>query len=165
MIAQTKRLLDKFAVLNLFANVGDPLEVKDAKQVLDWNAAIKSCKHPVSRWARMEGQNLFTIQLHSRCLERYRQWNSIVDEMRGVIDPLLGELYKPKVQEVSLPPEVGHCLQWQLLGACMESEYDDYYSFYHFRKDVDLYFAGHFPCGWELSSPEEFPDRSTRIFF
>jgi hypothetical protein len=53
----------------------------------------------------------------------------------------------------------------QLIGALLEEAYDDVLRVKLCREQVDLLASGHFPCGWEVSSAEDFPDKAVIIVY
>jgi len=68
--------------------------------------------------------------------------------VKSVMEPIVDRKIKPFVEEHSLPQVVGHCVRWDVLGACIESEYADLCSPGFFTGLMGWYMRGRFPCGW-----------------
>jgi hypothetical protein len=47
----------------------------------------------------------------------------------------------------------------------MEISYDDLVEVTLFKRQLPLLFSGHFPCGWALNSPDEFPDQAAILVY
>lgn len=68
--------------------------------------------------------------------------------MKAAFEPLVERKIRRVVEEHALPEVVGHCVRWDVLGACMEGEYADVRQPSFFTDLMDWYIRGRFPCGW-----------------
>jgi hypothetical protein len=124
----------------------------------------------------LEQQNLLTSYLHQHARDRFQRWNQIVAEVKAAFEPLVERKIGPVVEEHALPGVVGRCVPWDVLGACMKSEYAEVRRPSFFTDLMGWYMRGRFPCGWgegdrdgkiplALTEPESDPygpDRLTR---
>ena len=98
---------------------------------------------------RLERRNDLTVFLHNHARDRYRRWNEITADLRGRVEPMVCR----KIASVSvanhLPKAFEHCVRWDILGACMETEYSDLRPLGFYTELAAVYLKGHFPCGWD----------------
>ena len=108
------------------------------------NAAVRS-RGRITRW---NSGTSSTSHLHDHARDRYRCWNQIVDEVKAASSLMLERKIGPIVKDHALPEIVGHSVRWDVLGACMESEYADICPTAFFTDLMGWYKRGRFPCGW-----------------
>jgi len=101
--------------------------------------------------AELEFQNQITLHLHKHARSEYQAWNSVVERAkREVIFPLEKERWRPLLQRLGLNQKIVASLQWDVLGALMESAYRDIPGRpTFFLALLNVYESGHLPCGWE----------------
>lgn len=92
-------------------------------------------------------QNHLSMFLHKHARDRYQRWNDIVAEVKAAMGPMVTRQVSPLLEQVGAP-EVKHCVEWDVLGACMEREYADLQQPGFFNGLVGWYLSGRFPCGW-----------------
>jgi hypothetical protein len=151
MQQQTRELLAALEDADWFSCVGQPvpeLLQSDVIVVPSWAGAVQCCSSISWENYTLVQQNLLTSYLHEHARDRYQRWNEIVDEMKAAFEPLLERKLRPVVEEHALPEVVGHCVRWDLLGACMEGEYADVRPPSFFTCLMGWYMRGRFPCGW-----------------
>ena len=71
----------------------------------------------------------------------------------------------PRVRGPEFPAHAVTSLKSQLIGALMEGAYDDVLSVTLCREQAQLLVEGYFPCGWEVASAEDFPDKAVILVF
>lgn len=144
-----------------FAACGSPIEVDSpfaVQPVASWADAEAACLVQAWEDATLETRNELTafLQQHeptglSRLWRRgFKDWNEVtVEAKQRCVTPLTERVWLPFVREHGLSVKLVHSLQWNVLAAIMEHEYahlDDRPTF--FLHLLELYRAGHFPCGW-----------------
>jgi hypothetical protein len=61
----------------------------------------------------------------------------------------------PYLVQHRLPPmRILTSIEWDVLHACMEMHFADFVSPGIYSRMLELYYEGHFPCGWEGKAPE-----------
>ena len=151
MQQRTQELLDALGQADWFAAVGQPLPDPNRPEVIaisSWEEAVECCRSISWENYTLEQQNLLTMHLHQHARERYQRWNEIVIEMKAALEPIVVRQVRPVAEQLGLPEEVVHCVRWDVLGACMESEYADIRPPGFFTSLMDWYTGGRFPCGW-----------------
>jgi hypothetical protein len=135
----------------LSSNVSAPLQ-----RCSDWPEAVSLCS--ATNWQNVatEAQNQLTVWLHLNARKDFQRWNSIVmgfkaSILKPAVEPAIRELSRQYGQK----EEVLHSVQWDMLGALMENHYlyTGHKAFF-FLELLELYEAGHFPCGWAGRWPD-----------
>jgi hypothetical protein len=147
----TIELIESVRAAVWFGHVGEPLPApSDAHvlQVATWAEAANACSSVEWENVALEHQNRLTMALHANHRERYRAWNNSAVAVRNAIDPIIEEKTRAVVAEHDLPKQFTGSIQWDLLSACMESEYSDLIPPGFFAMIVEWYRQGRFPCGW-----------------
>lgn len=152
MKTQTKGLLEQLDKATFFREVGRPLPEAiqiSITTVISWNEALTCC-HSIE-WENytLEQRNVLTMYLGTHAHDRYQNWNDIVMDVKKVSGPiaqrkalLLGRT------ERSMKKRIEDCINWDIMGACMELEYADIRVPSFFCWLMEFYLLGHFPCGW-----------------
>jgi hypothetical protein len=151
MQQRTRDLLAALEAADWFSAVGQPVPEPFRDEVVvvsSWPAAVECCGSISSENFLLEQQNLLTSFLHDHARDRYHRWNEIVAEVKAVLVPLVERKLGPVAEEHAPPEVVGHCVRWDILGACMESEYADVRSPGFSTDQAGWYMRGRFPCGW-----------------
>jgi hypothetical protein len=151
----TIELLDRLETIEWFTHVGEPVDDPSVDTVTTWKKALAESKKLHYRRVSMEAQNLLTERLCYEFPDRYHgKWNPLVEEIKLRMEPLIARKIQKVVEENSLPKDLEHQAQWDILGACMEQEYADIVPPRFFTEWVQWYLRGHFPCGWRGDFPE-----------
>jgi len=142
-----------------FVHCGKPLSLDltmPVHQTGNWHDAVRHCKSPEWEFAELEAQNQLTLWLHNNQPEEYEHWNQLVEEHKNnFLTPLLQQTIAPIQVRMDLPSCVIDSVSWDLLGALMENSYlSTGHRAYFFLELLQVYEAGHFPCGWEGGWPE-----------
>ncbi len=151
MQQRTQELLADLDGADWFSTVGQPFAEPLRNEVIfvsSWAEAVDYCGSTSWENYTLEQQNLLTSHLHDHGRDRYQRWNQIVDEVKAVLTPMVERKITPIVREHALPEVVGHCVRWDVLGACMESEYVDICPTAFFTDLMGWYTQGRFPCGY-----------------
>ncbi|WP_035061391.1 hypothetical protein [Andreprevotia chitinilytica] len=135
-----------------FTNVGR----HDSEQVAyvpTWKDAVESCES--EEWGSLcqEATNRYRSKLIERDAARFREWNSLIREMKLTTMPLVLQKTKGVVDANQLPKGFIDTVQWDILHLCMESEFADVFPPGFFASQAYWYLKGHFPCGWEGDFP------------
>ena len=151
MQQRTRDLLAALEGAEWFSTVGQPVPEPLLNKVIvvsSWAEAVECCGSNSWENFTLEQRNLLTSYLHDHALDRYRGWNQIVDDVKAAMIPMVEQKIGSVVMEHALPEVVGHCVCWDVLGACMESEYADLRKLGFFTGLMGWYMRGRFPCGW-----------------
>ena len=121
-----------------------------AVAVASQNQALKYCSARGWEDVTLEAANELTGFLTRRYDERYSQWNDIVIAAKSrIVTPLADRVWQPFAAQRGLGKGFVDCVSWDVLSAIMEHEYRDCTErpifFLHL---LEVYCAGHFPCGW-----------------
>lgn len=156
MHQRTIATLDELEKVEWFCNVGkhDSARVKFLNA---WGEALKSCES--NEWQALCGEaaNQYRSRLAERDMERFRQWNTLVREVKKTTIPLVQRKTKNVVEENNLSQGFINAVQWDVLHLCMEAEYADVFPPGFFAAQGYWYLQGHFPCGWEGNFPQGEP--------
>lgn len=159
MHPRTFATLAELEVVSWFSQVG----VKDtnaAKVLSSWQEAVASCESDSWSDLQLEAANQYRERLAERSLERFREWNAIVVEIKAVTEPFVRDKIAAVGRQNQLPKAFEDSVQWDVLHLCMEAEYADVYPPGFFAAQAYWYTKGHFPCGWEGDFP-----KGTRIIY
>jgi hypothetical protein len=140
-------------------NCGSPLIVNLSMPVLrvpDWTRATELCRTDQWDGAELEAQNQLTVWLHMNARQDYQKWNDhVFDFKKNLINPVVVPAVRAYCRQLGLDDSVLHSVCWDVLGALMESHYlyTGHQAFF-FLELLELYEAGHFPCGWSGEWPK-----------
>lgn len=141
-----------------FSAVGEPLPLFSipALAVASKDDALARCSDPAWEDVTLEARNRLTVFLSMHYRDRESEWNEITDAAKSrIVTPLVNRVWKPFADQHRLGRVFVDCVSWDVLAAIMEHEYRDCtgrpFFFLHL---LDVYRAGHFPCGWSGEWPE-----------
>jgi hypothetical protein len=144
--------------INWFASCGQPISstVPFPVTIVDsWTVAIELCSKQSWEDFTLEAQNRLTEFLHNYHRSAYQSWNTIVITAKErIVNPLTNRIWRPFSEEHGFGKVMVDCVSWDVLGAIMEHEYrycSDRPEF--FKHLLQIYRAGHFPCGWNGDWP------------
>ncbi|WP_063571246.1 MULTISPECIES: hypothetical protein [Luteibacter] len=130
-----------------FINVGKR-ESNRVSLLHDWSEAIASCEGDDWLDLLQEAASQYRSRLAEGDVERFRQWNEHVRELKTVTIPLVNRKTRSVVEANRLPKHFVDVVQWDILHVCMEAEYADVFQPGFFASQSYWYLNGHFPCGW-----------------
>jgi len=145
---RTLATLEQLRPILWFSNVGN----RNSKAVVilsSWEEAIEFCTGEKWRHFTNEASNQLSLALFKSDKAMFNRWNEVAEELKRATIPLVREKIGSVVVSNSLPIEFEDCVQWDILGLCMESEYADIVKPGFFAALGYWYMVGHFPCGWE----------------
>lgn len=118
--------------------------------VSGWSEAIQRCSDPSWEDICLEARNRLTEYLCTRHPDAYHQWNAITQSAKErVVSSLADRAWSPLAERLGLSKTLVDCISWDVLGAIMEHEYRELSGRPRFFLDLlQVYRAGHFPCGW-----------------
>jgi hypothetical protein len=153
MHARTDATLERLDKANWFSCVG----VKDTEAAIvlsSWQEATESCASLEWQNLCIEASNQYCERLVERSIERFKQWNTIVDNLKVITIPFVRGKVASVVRKERLPKIFEDMVQWDILHVCLEAEYADVYPPGFYASQAYWYVKGHFPCGWEGNFPE-----------
>jgi hypothetical protein len=126
----------------------------DAAVLTSWHEAIVLSGSIEWENLRLDMANAYRRRLQERSKERWLKWNEVVDALKQTLIPFVRGKIEPVVREQKLPKAFEHHVQWDILHACMETEYADVYPPGFYANLASWYIKGHFPCGWQGVFPQ-----------
>jgi hypothetical protein len=120
-----------------------------------WQQAVEICGSTETKNLWLEAANQYHMRVLERSKERYRQWNGIANELRPIVNGLVGRKIEAVARENLLPKVFQDHVRWEMIFLLMESEFADVYPPGFFASHAYWYVAGHFPCGWQGNFPKE----------
>jgi hypothetical protein len=131
--------------------------------VESWEQAHFWACSDVSWWCINEASNVLSMQLSNRFKFEYRKWNDHIQSFSIELDTLVLEFGKriPAMyrQEISL------WIRSHLTSGYLECIYGQLVEISLVRNQMQWYFQGHFPCGWDCPSEVGFPDEATIVVY
>jgi len=124
MRSNTKALLAQFETSELFRNCGKA-NISDVIVLSNWNDAISNCQSLQWENTGLDAAAILTQSLHKFARDRYQEWNSIVDQVKRCITPMLVSKLNAVQFANNLPNCFYNSVQWDIVNACMEAEYSD----------------------------------------
>jgi hypothetical protein len=159
-------LLNRLREASWFSRVGDPLDsVVGIKAVNSWQDAFRWCAQPITRWCSVEAKNVLYQAVQQRSPSRFAEWIEVARDNLPHVEQLLRDKLGTRAGAPPLTPRATEWIQSQLVGALLECCYADVADVRLSRNQMDLYVAGHFPCGWTVGAPEEFPARAILLVY
>ena len=152
MITLNPVLLDKIRGINWFHSVGEPLiglQPIDTIQIYTWKEATLHYLSDYWEDAELEAQNELSGFLSRYHKAEDREWNKLNAAAREYLKNDVEEKFQPYALAHNLDKVFLSTLQWCLVGALREDAYRECNPPVRFFTDLlDIYEAGHFPCGW-----------------
>lgn len=141
-----------------FVACGQPLTISlpfPVSQVGSWREAIDRCSDQSWEDVTLEARNRLTVFLHTHHRDDYRNWNAItIAAKQRVVTQLMDRVWLPFAEQNGFGKVLVDCVSWDVMAAIMEHEYRDCLNrpefFLHL---LQVYRAGHFPCGWSGEWP------------
>jgi len=151
-------LTARLFAIDWFSRCGQPISLDltmEVEQIGMWPEAVESFGGVDWENVQLEAQNQLTMWLHQNARRRYQTWNEIVDAHKAtIIEPLTRDRWVPFQDASGLDVQFIHGVQWDILGALMENSFfDTGHQCYFFFELLQVYEAGHFPCGWRGEWP------------
>ena len=115
--------------------------------------AMRSCNSAAWENLTLEAGNRISEQVFACSRERMNLWNTIVDDLKATVVPFVAAKVAAVRTEYDLPPAFVHCVNWDILHLCLESESADIVPPAFFAGQAYWYLQGHFPCGWRGRYP------------
>ncbi len=123
----------------------------DAEQVSGWPQAMDLCSSQAWEDATLDARNRLTEFLHRHHRDAYQRWNGIaVSAKERVVSRLCETSWRAFADRMGLGKSLLDAASWDVIAAVMEHEYrsckgrPDF-----FLQLLQVYRAGHFPCGWQ----------------
>jgi len=108
-------------------------------------------------WVSLEAQNALSLFLSRAVPERFRHWNEIVQDAKvEVIGPLMAGILARRLEVCGIGVGTRHRIEYDLtmaLVASAHSDLDERPRF--FEQLLQIYRAGHVPCGWYAGRPPQ----------
>jgi hypothetical protein len=153
-------IFERINNIKWFNNVGNPVQASDFPMVRvhTWQEAKKHYGELVWENTTLEASNILTSFLHDKFQNQYNDWNAVATYAKT----LLIDKIRPKIinfqNEYLLDQTFVDCVEWDLEHVMLEYHYSiicRYQRFPHFfKKLLDVYDSGNFPCGWVGEYPE-----------
>lgn len=150
---QTQVLLSQLTAASWFAQVGQPPS-ENWQAVKSWDAATAECSNDAYESFGLAMANHIRHVVRRASVARYQQWNAIT----GAVRPQIVDIATLAVSCVPASLEVinviRHQVSWDLIHACIESEYSDIFPPGFYLDTAKIYASGRFPCGWKGEYPQ-----------
>lgn len=150
----------RLAQIEWFANRGKPMQLDltmEIQQARSWEEAMTYCKSLTWQNATLEAQNQLSMVLNWNDRAAFQaNWNpTVVAHKKETLGPLVESKIVPFQKQHGLDERLIHAVQWDILGALMENSFmKSKHSCFFFLELLQVYEAGHFPCGWIGEWPE-----------
>lgn len=148
-----EKFIENLQTIHWFANCGKGCTLSEFPITIQPIYSIDDCKESISSlgWENttLEARNRLTIFLHKNNMDDYRQWNKVTDYYKENFDQLT-KVIKEYANINGFGKEVIDDISWNILGAAMENHYLSVNKKIpiFFKYMMDVYAAGHIPCGW-----------------
>jgi len=146
-------LLEALQKAHWLSRAGIP-DALDVIVLASWQEALAFRALPAWEDLRLEIANQLRERIEERSRERLLKWNEIVISLKKTVIPLLSAKISPAVRQHGLPKAFEGSVQWDILHACMETEYADVCAPGFYTNLASWYIKGHFPCGWQGAFPQ-----------
>jgi hypothetical protein len=151
---QTLQTLQRIA---WFSRCGKPVEQDfglSMRCASDWSTAAEYFSSPHWEDTTLRARNALTRHLSDKAGGAYQQWNEMTVHAREWLKEKAMPLVSAYRLQHNLPPVFCDCVRWDLLSTIMEATYKKWNPPRFFGTLLEVYEAGHFPCGWEGDWPK-----------
>ncbi len=144
--------LNRVSSIDWFDNCGNPIkqEIKlNVTYVNNWDEAKKYYTEPVWEDTTLEASNSLSEFLNNKYKSDFANWNKMAKEGKAFLSSHVNHKIETFMEENNLGKTFVDCVQWDLLGAIMESSYSKCKNRPEFFLELfKVYESGNFPCGW-----------------
>lgn len=149
-------IYDRILNINWLNNCGGDIINIDInyEQVKSWKEAVEKCKSSTWNNTQLEAGNALTISLHKDWRDKYRMWNSIVDQAKKLLNVEIIPIISKQLNNNTLDTAVQQSIEWDMISAMMEHVYSPYVKPGFYTMLLKVYEEGHFPCGWKGKYPD-----------
>jgi len=152
MVILNPMLLERIRNINWFHKIGEPLGSSFDFEIVGiqtWEEAPIYYHSDLWEDAELEAQGELTTFLSRLHKAEYQEWNKLNAASREFLKNEVEEKIMPFAHSHNLDKAFLSTLQWCLVGALREDAYKECNPPVRFFTDLlDIYEAGHFPCGW-----------------
>ena len=148
-----RRFLDAICAIRWFERCGYPAEFDVplvVQPVWSWDEAMNACADEEREQTTLVARNAMTSFLHAHYRGRHQRWNEVTKHAKDLcVEPLKRSVWNPFAEARSLARTFVDSTSWNVLAAIMEHEYRECAGLpIFFSHLLEVYRAGHFPCGW-----------------
>lgn len=97
--------------------------------------------------------------------DKYREWNAVAEIAHTKACSLVDNVVVASASHVVFSKKALVWIKSQILSAAMEAYYSDCCLIQFFQQQIDVYRAGHFPCGLYVTKPEDFIDKMVVVIY
>ena len=166
MTSKVIQYLDELKKVSWFSKVGNkdinyevPFDTVDS-----WGKAVIWSKHEITSWCNIEAGNLLSQSIRLNAPNKFSQWNNIAKSNLPIIQKFIETSISQYIPN-EYKKDIELYIQSQLISAIMEIEYSDCSDINILQKMMDLYRDGHFPCGFYVKEPDDFPSNITYVIY
>jgi hypothetical protein len=147
---RTEALIARLVPVEFFRAAGTVEGVPaGVSQVKSWKEALAPSRVKKFDEVKLEARGDMTAELSNHHAERYNgRWNELTREIRPRVIGTFEARCTEFASKHGLSADLWNGTRWDILGACMECEYADIVEAGFYARLMDIYVAGHFPCGW-----------------
>lgn len=152
-----KEIIDRVCSIDWFSNCGNLKEINSNINIVEEVNVKKAIKHSQSRYweeITLEARNTLTEFLALNASDKYKEWNKLVRESKGIMEELLVPKIVQSINQHGLPLEILDNVKWDVINAIMEHTYKLEKEPGFFLELLKVYESGNFPCGWRGSWPD-----------
>ncbi len=152
--AKTEALLSQASDFPWFAHVGEG-SLEQSLVVKNWDVAIEKCTSIDYENFGIEMTNHIRRVVRTASVERYQQWNEITAIVRPpIIGMAMSAIERVPVVSQECITAIKLQISRDLIRACIESEYADFFPPGYYLDTFQIYSLGRFPCGWNGDYPQ-----------
>jgi hypothetical protein len=137
-----------------FSAVGNKWADGDVVQAESWQDSLKYLTDYSHHRLYVLPTNQIRYLLREQTPNEFQKWSSIANAIRPDIIELVEKNTEGVLNDPISVKLMRDLVSWDIMHACMESEYDNVCSLRYFRVRVALLRAGHLPCGWQDDFPQ-----------
>ncbi|WP_148241884.1 hypothetical protein [Enterobacter asburiae] len=132
--------------INWFVNLGVATTLTGVIQAQSLSLFIKGLNSDEWESATLEAGNEITGYLAKKHTNKYQCWNSLVTEAKKVVEnDIILKITFPEFEKSSMIEN----LKWDLVNYLLEDAYSSLLQGpFFFDRLINVYEAGHMPCGW-----------------
>jgi len=148
---------NRIARVSWFAHCGEPAYFSfnfGVTKVAMWDEARRYYLDDSWKYAQTEVLNSLRQHLQPRHMDRYCEWNKIAKEVRSFLEDEVMPSVRQVARTKGISDDVPRRVFSDLGAACFENAYGDLGPPIYAMKLLEVYEAGHFPCGWIGLWPE-----------
>lgn len=147
--------INQMLLCEWFSHCGEEVSITNLDYIYVEKSTMVSKSYNLSKFENViySAQGDMTSFLCVNFRTEFREWNTLVSQIKAEIFPTLIPNVRDKFSNLGLAEELFSIIEYSVLLIIMSSAYKTCYCSSFFDNMKKIYLSGHIPCGWAGEYP------------